>query len=688
MKKQISLLISLIFNCLFVFGQSSQAPAPESSAKGIQAIARYHNGHVELRWAPADFGTWQRGNQQGYLVERYEEAGLKLLTPQPIRPLTLEEWATKTDTTNLWNKAAAQLLYGKLKGLPQKPSLAQVKEISQIQAYQLANALIAADLSAETARGMALSFSDPDAKPGKTYGYRIRLAEARVGAPDTTRVFVETDKPWEAPQVQGLRAENAEHSVMLKWNKQLSEAFFTAFWVEKSMDGGKNFTRLNKEPLFVSGFSKDGAENFFTDSLQENYRPAYYRVVGITPFGDNGKSSATVKGMGRDLTPPGGAEKVKAVSHAANKITITWDAVVNPTDLSGWYIRRGNDAAGFFTNVNEKPLPPSSRQFVDIEPFAFQNNYYRVVAVDTAGNEGVSFNAFCYIVDSIPPAKPIGLVGAVDSNGITYVAWDMGTEQDLRGYRVYASHGQNREFKQLTSEPLFQNYFTDTLTLRTLSEKIYYRIAAVDYRWNHSEYSEFLELKKPDIIPPVAPMFKNYSVKGDSVLLQWANSTSQDVVGQILWKQENGSEWEALARFKKPFPERFTDHNLSPDTRTSYALESMDDDNLSSGKSTSINVSASAQRPVVEGLNASLNSDNASARLSWKYSTKDCRFVVLRALAGEELAPLKSVSGDEMAFSDLLRTQGDYRYAVKAVFADGSESAPSEVVSVLFAEGK
>jgi hypothetical protein len=157
-------------------------------------IARYHNGHVELRWAPADFGTWQRGNQQGYLVERYEEAGLKLLTPQPIRPLTLEEWATK---------------------------------------------------------GMALTFSDPDAKPGKTYGYRIRLAEARVNAPDTTRVFVETDKPWEAPQVQGLRAENAEHSVMLKWNKLLSEAFFTAFWVEKSTDGGNaaNIPVSNSEDL-------------------------------------------------------------------------------------------------------------------------------------------------------------------------------------------------------------------------------------------------------------------------------------------------------------------------------------------------------------------------------------------------------------------------------------------------------
>lgn len=688
MKKQLFLLLLLIFNYLFAFGQNNQTPVPESSVKGVQAIARYHNGRVELRWAPADFGTWQHGNQQGYLVERIDESGLVSLTPQPIRPLSLEEWATKTDTTNVWNKAAAQLIYGKPKGLPQKPTLAQVKEISQIQTYQLANALIAADLSAETAKGMALSFVDPDAKPDKTYGYRIRLAQPRPGTADTARVFVDTRKPWEVPQLQGLRAENAEHSVLLKWNKQLSEAYFTAFWIEKSTDGGKNFTRLNTEPVFVSGFAADGAENFYTDSLKENYRPALYRVTGITPFGDLGKASETVKGMGRDLTPPGGAEKVKAVSHAANKITITWDAVVNPADLAGWYIRRGNDAAGIFTNINTKPLPPATRQFVDTEPFAFQSNFYRVIAVDTAGNEGVSMNVYCYIVDSIAPSKPIGFVGAVDSNGIALLAWDMGTEQDLRGYRVYASHGPNREFKQLTSEPVFQNYFTDTITLRTLSEKIYYRVTAVDYRWNHSEYSQMLELEKPDIVPPVTPIFKNYGVKGDSVSLQWANSTSQDVVGQILWKQENGGEWIPIAKFKKPFPSKYTDHDLSADTRTAYALEAIDDDNLSSGKSKTISVAVSAQRVPIENLSASLDKENASAKLTWKYASKDCRFVVLRADADGQFVPVKSVAGTESAFADALRTQGDYRYAVKAVFADGSESALSESVTVRFTEGK
>ncbi|MDX1913162.1 MAG: hypothetical protein SFV22_16835 [Saprospiraceae bacterium] len=678
MKKNVLLILSLMAQSLIMPGQNIR----QEPVQGLQAIGRYHNGRVELRWAPADFATWQRGNQNGYIVERYDENGMVSLSLQPLKPLSLEDWASKTDTSNPWNKAAAQLLYGKAKGLPQKPTMAQVKEISQLQAYQLANALIAADLSSETARGMALAFSDPDVQPGKTYGYRIRLAAAQPGKNDTTRVFVETKKTWESPQVQGLRAESAEHAVVLKWNKQLSAAHFTAFWVEKSTDGGKSFARLHTEPLFVSGFSSDGAENFYVDSLKANYQSAHYRITGITPWGDVGKTSTVVKGMGRDMTPPGGAENVKAVSHAANKVTITWDAVVNPADLAGWYIRRGNDAAGIFTNINNKPLPPATRQFTDTEPFAFQSNFYRVVAVDTAGNEGVSFNAYCYIVDSMPPAKPIGFVGAIDSNGVAFLAWEMGKEPDLRGYRVYVSHGPNREFRQLTTEPLLQNFYTDTLTLRTLSEKIFYRVAAVDYRWNHSEYTPVLELKKPDIVPPVAPVFKQYRVLADSVMLQWANSSSEDVIAQVLWKKEGNGDWKMAAKFKQPFPDYFTDHALTADISTTYALEAIDDDNLSSGKSNSISVVATAQRPVVQQLTVSFDKEQTQAKLHWKYPTQDCRFVVLRGEIGGDLTPLKSVPGAEPAFADALREQREYRYAVKAVFSDGSESDISETVSL------
>jgi hypothetical protein len=680
MKKNLFLILTLVLNCLLATAQNIPAEAPQ----GIQAIGRYHQGRVELRWAPADFSAWQRGNLGGYIVERYDENNMVNLTPQALKPLTLEEWAGKTDTSNAWNKAAAQLLYGNAKGIPQKPSLAQVKELSQLQAYQLAQALIAADLSAETARGMALAFTDPDAKPGKTYGYRIRLATAEAGKPDTTRVFVDTRQAWVAPAVEGLRTENTEHSVVLKWNKRLSAAFFTAFWVEKSTDGGKTFSRINTEPLFVSGFSADGAENFFIDSLRENYKPVHYRVAGITPWGETGKYSAIVKGMGRDLTPPGGAENVKAVSHAANKVTITWDAVVNTADLAGWYIRRGNDAAGIFTNINAKPLPPATRQFVDTEPYAFQSNFYRVVAIDTAGNEGVSFNAYCYIVDSIPPAPPVGFVGAIDSQGVALLAWDMGTEPDLRGYRVYVSHGPDREFRQLTREPVFQNYFTDTLTLRTLSEKIYYRVAAVDYRWNHSEYAPVLELKKPDIVPPVAPVFRQYQVVADSVTLHWANSSSVDVIAQILWKKEGDADWKVAEKFKKPFPEQYTDPALAADIPTAYALEAIDDDNLVSGKSNPVRVTASAQRPAVKDLTVQFDREQTQARLNWKYPTQQCRFVILRGAADGEMTPLKSVSGNEVSCSDPLRDQGEYRYAVKAVFADGSESEPSEAVSLRF----
>jgi hypothetical protein len=677
MNKEFLLGLILVFQSLQLFGQG---PEPAS----LQALARYNNGKVELRWAPVDYSAWQRGNKNGYLVERYDESGIQRLTQAPIMPFSLVEWASNTDTSSIWNKAAAQLLHGKMKGMPENPSLAQVKEVSQLQAYQLANALIAADMSAEAARGMALAFTDPTAQPGKTYGYRIIIANALPGKPDTTRVFVETSSAWQAPRVKGLTAENAEHSVVLKWSKLLNSGHFTAFWVEKSTNGGKTFQRINREPLFVSGFAEEGAENFYIDSLQRNYQPSQYRVLGITPWGDTGLASETVTGMGRDLTPPGAAQKVKAESLAPNRISITWEAAVNPADLAGWYVRRSNDAAGVFTNINSKPLPASARQFSDVEPYVFQHNYYKVVAVDTAGNEGVSFHAYCYIVDSIPPAQPLGLTGVIDSTGFVALAWDMGQEQDLRGYRVYVSHGPDREFKQLTSEPVFQNYFSDTIPLKTLTEKIYYRVAAVDYRWNHSVYSGLLELEKPDIVPPVAPVMKKYKVNADSVQLEWANSTSADVVGLVLWKQETGGDWQILQTFKKPFPNRYTDQDLSPDLRISYALEAIDDDNLRSGKSKSISIQTQAQRPPVQELTAQLDQQKATATLRWNYEIVNGRFVVMRAKAGEPYTAVQSLSDKETTFTDFLPASGNYQYQIRALFPDGTESDPGKVVSVSF----
>ena len=83
--------------------------------------------------------------------------------------------------------------------------------------------------------------------------------------------------------------------------------YFTAYYYERSEDGGKTFKRLNKHPytqLAVEPVTENSTIEL-NDSLPENYRQYYYKIVGITPFGDLGKATPDLAVMGRDSDASG-----------------------------------------------------------------------------------------------------------------------------------------------------------------------------------------------------------------------------------------------------------------------------------------------------------------------------------------------------------------------------------------------
>lgn len=138
---------------------------------------------------------------------------------------------------------------------------------------------------------------------------------------------------------------------------------------------------------------------------------------------------------------------------------------------------------------------------------AHGTNYYIVSAMDTAGNAAPSVPAYVIMTDTIPPDKPKGLFGKIDSSGIVHLTWKLGNEKDLMGYLVYAANDLKHTFVPVTKDFIADSTFTDSITLKTLTREIYYEIVAFDKNRNPSHYSDALELKRPDKIAPVAPVF-------------------------------------------------------------------------------------------------------------------------------------------------------------------------------------
>ncbi|MEP5614756.1 MAG: hypothetical protein ABJP76_01520, partial [Flavobacteriaceae bacterium] len=158
-----------------------------------------------------------------------------------------------------------------------------------------------------------------------------------------------------------------------------------------------------------------------------------------------------------------------------------------------------------------------------------------------------SFSSLVQPVDSIPPAMPKGLEGLIDSLGIVHIKWDPNAERDLQGYRVFRGFKAKEEVAQRTVSPILNNSFTDTVALKSLNDKVFYRVVAVDNRHNHSKMSETLILEKPDVVPPTPPVFRPYKVSNDTIRVSW-HPSSEVGVRHLLYRKEKSAEskWKEI----------------------------------------------------------------------------------------------------------------------------------------------
>ena len=166
-------------------------------------------------------------------------------------------------------------------------------------------------------------------------------------------------------------------------------------------------------------------------------------------------------------------------------------------------------------------LNPDVRTFTDTKPE--MSNYYLIRAFDANNQTSSSFPTLAQLIDSFPPAKPVMPKATIDSIGNVTLSWTKNPEEDILGYRVFRSNFLNAEFGQQTKSAVSDTFFTEKINLKTLSKKIYYKIAAIDLNFNQSELSEALLLEKPDIMPPVPPLFQSAKSTIDGVKLQWIN---------------------------------------------------------------------------------------------------------------------------------------------------------------------
>lgn len=687
-------LAFFFLSSLSVFAQQ-QDSTQQAFHASLNLIGTYRGDSVVLRWAPETPGAWNEVKVAGCVVSRteldetgsFDPDGFQVLTTRPLVPWPLEKWAgiAGQNSTDDYAKIAAQALYG-------QTFATSTGFIPQADEFvtRFSFAMLAADFSANAATAMGLRYVDHTAEKGKVYLYRV---ESPVDSSRYTIipgvVSINTEAPQDIPPPMIGKINEKEQVIELTWNRNFHNLYYSAYYIERSADNGRTFTRLNNVPYIQPVPEKDPSIDNITylDSVSVNYKTFQYRIIGLTPFGETGPPSAVVNAMGRDRTPPMVPEKVSARHAGGTNVRVTW-AYPRNAAIKGFLVGRGNSARDFVPLVTE-PLPPATREFMDTNANPTASNFYVVAAVDTAGNASVSLAQYAMIIDSIPPAPPVRLAGTIDTLGHVTVHWPLGPEQDLKGYLVFFANRADHEFSQLTNRVLLDTVFRDTITVKTLTKKIYYRVVAVDHNMNYSGFSEILELRRPDVIPPTAAVIDRYKVSELGIDLSWVASTSDDLDRSILQRKEGDGGWRTLVTY--PGTERistFTDTTALVHGKVySYSVVSADEDNLTR-RSIPIRVKYNDLRQgrAVTALFASPKKTDETILVNWSYPVKgEYRFILYRAVNGSAFTSYKSLDGKTTTFNDTNVREGSrYEYSVGVIFHDGRKAPFGKVVAAAY----
>ena len=682
MKRYLLLIVILLVSA---FSITAQNPA-------IKVIGKVKNDTVLLRWAPSNSVAWQLGNKYGYKVYRYAVKKQKdslyaerELVASSLKPRPLDDWEPLVKN-NKYAAIAAQALYGETFAVS-NPGANTMDFINQVNENEnrFGFSLYAADLSPIVAEAMGLRLKDvlPDSTIKWAYSVEIVGNQTNYSV-DRGIAVIDPNEKLILPPPSEVKGEFHDHKVRLSWVSLYDYGIYVAYIIERSEDGGKSFTTRSKVPMaIISKTNHERRHTYFIDSLEVNYKAYHYRVRGISPFGETGPPSKVVFGAGVGSAAGVMASIDSAVVTTEGAGYLHWDFPRRERQkIAGFTIGRASTAKGPFKEIS-RLLKPEAREFTD--PFPAPVNYYVVKAIGKDSITTKSMPVLIQLLDSIPPATPVGLKGMIDTTGMVHLDWLPNKEKDVAGYRIFRANDLSEEFIQLTTAPAKFSDYIDEISLKNLTEDIYYKIVAVDQHDNPSDYSLPLKLKKPDVVAPTAPIFTSWYADEDGISLQWINSSSKDVVEHILIRSDQ--EGKEVKLQIQEGQVKFTDKEVVGGSTYSYSLIAVDDAGLkSASKILTIAAFNNGILPVINEISGKAERERRRIKISWKYTHEGVKkYLIYRSKAEEPMRLIKAVNGNEQVFIDYnISVNNIYSYRIKAVFENDDESQLSKKIVVDF----
>jgi hypothetical protein len=642
---------------------------------------------IVLRLLPKNKSSFEEINSKAIEVIRYENNNGVLTNSVVIKEI-LKAYDV-ADTLN-WmtllrkDKDKTGFIYNMLYPTNSSEKL-NAQEKTQFEKMTFDMMLLSCDLDRDIAKACGLYLADSTISNLKKYTYRLSMYTNSLSANTNQILSLEIDASQLSTNknITDLKGKSKNKICTLNWKAIEYSSDYSGYNLYRSTDN-VNFKKVNHSPVILlsTQFEKNKQYIHYSDTMREANKKYYYHVKGINFFGEEGDASNVFTAI--SMTDVNSIPLIDSIKVIQNKsVQLKWRMEDNKeTALPKKYILlRSNKENGIYKAIYENS---TNLNFTDRSPD--QLNFYKVGAVLLNDDTLYSYTRFANIIDTIAPNSPKDLKATVDKKGLVTISWAISKESDIQGYKLFKSNRLNDEFVQINEKFITDSFTTDKLNLKTLSKKIYYKIAASDNNFNTSVLSEAIEVKRPDTIAPQEPILVSVNQKTNGISVSYILSNSDDIAKEVLLKKNsNENEFKEFYLFNsKDSVGSLLDTLIEPGQVYIYKLSSADEDKNTSYSRTIDVLFETGFRKKIKDITYSVDRTAKKIDLTWKYDEKNVeKFVIYRSKKDEVPTIVKTLEGTSLKFTDRTVNMGNvYEYRIKAAMANGAESVISSPIII------
>ncbi|MEA1914912.1 MAG: hypothetical protein U9N30_06315 [Campylobacterota bacterium] len=466
----------------------------------LPIIAKYDGQKVHLKWVPPKINN----NYEYRIYRSYDKNKNKLIRKQ-----------TKISYAQAKMELSKELLeivhpYENTKNFFEQSVVA-----SKVQAAQkMRQGLILR--KNDLAKALGVYFVDDSVRMKKIYTYTVEVYDKDSKIAFNT-LRVSTQKASIPNTVTSVWMINDEHSMGLKW---VLTSPFDSYKVYKKSINAVQYTKAHENPLRVS----KGAKLYFKDKSIKPKQMMHYVVTVVDGFGEEGSYSLPVTGYLKSKIK---MQKILNLHSSVNnkRVKLMWNKIEQKNIQYNIY--RSVDPTAGFKKLNPKPL--TKNMYVDKNFSLNRNYYYHVTTISSEGESEPSVQRMVTINDATPPKTPMNFSAKLLA-GKVMMSWTEVKDNSLLGYRIYRTMDENNaQWEMVEKKPIAKTNYTHVLP-KTLSRHFYYyKVTAVDTKFNESKASKILKIKLPDVTAPKQPVIGTKKVYKDKISLQWNNIIVHDL---------------------------------------------------------------------------------------------------------------------------------------------------------------